>query len=147
MDKIDSKILHYMQLNGRLTMTELGKLVNLTTPAVTERVRKMEDKGIIETYRAIVDPHKLGHGIVAFVHVSTRNGQNRAFAEFARNREEIIECHRITGDDCFSLKVVVPDTESLEELIDEIMLYGKSRTTIVLSSPVEFKPIPDRVSS
>jgi Lrp/AsnC family transcriptional regulator, leucine-responsive regulatory protein len=141
-DDIDSRILDHLQVNGRLTMTELGKLVNLTTPAVTERVRKLEERGVIEAYRAIVNPRKLGQGIVAFIHVSTANGRNSSFAEFAKSKPEIIECHRVTGESCYSVKVVVPDTEALEELIDSIMVYGKTRTAIVLSCPVDFKPVP-----
>lgn len=141
MDKTDHKILEILQENGRISMKDLGKLVNLTSPAVSERVRRLEESGIIKGYTAIVDPLKLDKKVRAIISVGLKVTQHKQFKELALNEKAIIECHHMTGDDCMTIKVIVDDTIALEELLDKIQEVGDTRTSIILSSPLERKAI------
>ncbi|WP_066502195.1 Lrp/AsnC family transcriptional regulator [Abyssisolibacter fermentans] len=141
MDITDSKIIEILQNDGRISMKDLGKLVSLSPPAVAERVKKLEDVGIIEGYRAIINPVKLNKNITAFISLNMKEGRYEQFLEYAKNKKSIIECHHVTGGDCLNLKVLVKDIQELEQLIDEIKLSGNTQTSIILSSPINNKII------
>lgn len=140
-DTIDWKIIKEMQFNGRITFAELGRRVGLTTPAVIERVRKLEDAGIITGYRAVVEPSKVGFPVTAFIRMSISGIDYSHIIEVAKNSSEVLECHRGTGGDSFILKVAVSDVEHLQNLIDRLTPYGITTTSIVLSSPVKNRVI------
>lgn len=141
MDNTDIKILEILQHNGRISMKELGKLVSLSPPAVSERVKRLEDQGIIKNYVAVVDSKKLHKKVMAYINVAMKVSNHKAFLKLAHEENAIVECHHLTGEDCMMIKVLVEDTMELERLLDKIQQIGNTKTTIILSSPLEFKPI------
>ncbi len=141
MDRTDYHIIEILQLDGRISMKDLGQKIGLTAPAVSERIKKLEDCGIIKGYKAIIEPSKLGMNISAFIDISLPSDKYNSFLSFARNTSEIIECHHVTGGDCMTIKVLVCNMLDLEVLIDEIKKMGSTRTSLILSSPIEAKPI------
>lgn len=145
MDNTDYKILEILQANGRISMKDLGQSVGLTAPAVSERVKKMEDQGIIYGYRAIIDFSKLGKTIMAFIDLSMPSENYHRFLEFAKNSDLIVECHHVTGGDSLIIKVLVDDILALEGIIDEIKKYAKTNTSIILSSPISNKVVEFQV--
>ncbi|HTH37796.1 MAG TPA: Lrp/AsnC family transcriptional regulator [Pyrinomonadaceae bacterium] len=140
-DEIDRKILNELQLDARTSYAELGRRVGLTTPAVIERVRKLEDARIILGYRAEIDPGKAGLPITAFIRMSISGVDYSHIIEVAQESTEVLECHRGTGGDSFIMKVAVASVEHLQEVIDRLTPYGITTTTIVLSSPVKQRVI------
>lgn len=136
-DFIDKKILTLLQDDARTSYAELGRRVGLTTPAVIERVRKLEHAGVITGYRAEVDTAKVGLPITAFIRMSITGIDYSHIIEVAQGSPEVMECHRGTGGDSFIMKVAVSSVEHLQELIDRLTPYGITTTTIVLSSPVK----------
>jgi Lrp/AsnC family leucine-responsive transcriptional regulator len=136
-DEIDKKILNELQSDARTSFAELGRRVGLTTPAVIERVRKLEDAGIITGYRAEIDASRIGFPISAFIRMSITGVDYSHIIEVAEESKEVLECHRGTGGDSFIMKVAVSSVEHLQELIDRLTPYGITTTTIVLSSPVK----------
>ncbi|HSK73442.1 MAG TPA: Lrp/AsnC family transcriptional regulator [Pyrinomonadaceae bacterium] len=136
-DEIDWKILKELQENARVTFAELGRRVGLTTPAVIERVRKLEDAKIIMGYRAEIDTAKVGLPITAFIRMSITGIDYSHIIEVAEESNEVLECHRGTGGDSFIMKVAVADVGHLQTLIDRLTPYGITTTSIVLSSPVK----------
>ena len=135
-DEIDKKILAELQADARTSYAELGRRVGLTTPAVIERIRKLEDAKIIIGYRAAIDTSKIGLPITAFIRMSISGIDYSQIVDVAKNSTEVLECHRGTGGDSFIMKVAVASVEHLQEVIDRLVPYGISTTTIVLSSPV-----------
>lgn len=140
-DRIDWKILREMQENARISFAELGRRIGLTTPAVIERVHKLEDAKIITDYRAQIDPAKVGLPIIAFIRMSIVGVEFKQIVDIAKETVEILECHRGTGSDSFIIKVAVSDVEHLQEIIDKLTPYGITSTSIVLSSPVKNRVI------
>ena len=141
MDVTDHKIIDILQKDGRISMKDLGKIVGLTSPAVSERVKRLEESGIIEGYKAIVNPDALGRVIKAFIHISLPSNKYQDFIVEARKDDRIVECHHITGDDCSVLKVIVKDMYELEEVIDSIKKIGSTKTSVILSTPIQAKSI------
>lgn len=137
LDNISWNILKELQSDARLTYAELGRRVGLTTPAVIERVKKLEDAGIITGYRAEIDTAKVGLPITAFIRMSISGVDYSHIVEVAKSSEEVLECHRGTGGDSFIMKVAVSSVEHLQNLIDKLTPYGITTTSIVLSSPVK----------
>lgn len=141
LDQIDWKILRELQEDGRVSYAALGRTVGLTTPAVIERVRKLEDAGIITGYRAEIDTGRVGLPITAFIRMSISGVDYSRIIEVANKSVEILECHRGTGGDSFIMKVAVSNVEQLQNLIDKLTPYGITTTSIVLSSPVKRRTI------
>ena len=135
-DVTNRRILAELQTDGRLSLAELGRRVGLSPPAVAERVQRLERDGAITGYHAKVDPRALGYALAAVIRVRPAPRQIPKVAELARDTPEVVECHRITGEDCFFMKVHLRDVEHLEEVIDRFTLYGSTTTSIVQSSPV-----------
>ncbi len=140
-DDIDRKVLLELQEDARVSFAELGRRVGLTTPAVIERVRKLEDSGVITGYRAEIDTAKVGLPIIAFVRMSITGVDYSHIIEVAEQSNEILECHRGTGGDSFIMKVAVSSVEHLQQIIDKLTPYGITTTAIVLSSPVKRRVI------
>ncbi|QKG85559.1 Lrp/AsnC family transcriptional regulator [Kroppenstedtia pulmonis] len=139
MDQLDKQILMVLQEQARISMTELGKAVALSQPAVTERVRRMEEKGIIDHYRAIVSPKQVHKPISAFLLFHTKKCES--FVAYCRDSSDVIELHRISGQYNFLVKMVAPSLQSLEDGINAMGGYGDSTTLVVLSSPIPHKHI------
>ncbi len=135
-DDISRRLLAELQDDGRLTLAELGRRVGLSAPAVAERLGRLEDDGVITGYCAKVDPRALGYSLTAVIRIRPAPRELRKVAELAQRTPEVVECNRITGDDCFIFKLHLRDVEHLEEVIDRFVPYGQTTTSIVQSSPV-----------
>lgn len=135
-DEISWRILRELQLDGRVSFTELGRRVGLSTPAVAERVRNLEAAGVIRGYRAEIDLAKVGLPMLAVVRMSAVGDVLTRMTALSRELPEVLECHRATGADSFIMKVAVSSVEHLERLIDRLTPFGTTSTSIVLSSPV-----------
>jgi len=122
--------------DGRVTVAELGRRVNLSPPAVGERVRRLEQSGVITGYRAHLDLRLLGYPLIAIVRVKPAPGRLATVAGLAQEIPEVVECHRITGEDCFFLKVALRSIDELGTLLDRFLDYGETTTSIVNASPV-----------
>lgn len=139
MDSIDRDILMRLQSDARLSMTSLGKLIGLSQPAITERVKRLEEQGVIKRYSAIVSNEKVGKSTVAFILFRTTKCNN--FVDYCKETPQVVECHRISGEYNYLIKVVVESTKELELFENDSMKYGDSTTLISLSSPIENKPL------
>ena len=142
LDGVNAQLLAELRREPRLTMSELGRRVGMSSPAVTERIRRLEEAGVIAGYRLDLDPAALGLPLAAYIRVRPSPGQLARVAELARQIPEIVECHRITGEDCFILKVHLPAMDQLDRLLDRFLLYGTTTTSIIQSSPVPPRPLP-----
>ncbi len=137
LDKIDWQILEILQEDARATFAELGRRVRLTRPAVAERVRRLEEAGVIISYSADVDLSKIGLPMTAFIRLATSSEGRYAQALAAiEAMPEVLECHRVTGGDSYFIKAAVSTVAHLQQVIEELLLYGQPTTSIVLSSPV-----------
>ncbi|WP_078394431.1 Lrp/AsnC family transcriptional regulator [Shouchella patagoniensis] len=139
MDEINRKILTILQQDGRISMTDLSKKISLSVPAVTERVKKLEEQNIIEGYTTKVNANKLNKTVKAFILVKTH--KCKLFSEFCKENTMVIECHRLTGEYSYLVKIITESNELLENFIDQTMEYGEPYTMMNLSSPVLNKPI------
>ena len=141
LDNIDLKILSILQNNGRCHLAEIAKEVDLSSPAVMERVKKLETSGIIKGYQAVLDPKKVGKDVTAFVGVSVAHQKYiDGFAATMMRQSDVLECHHVTGEESFILKVKTTNTDSLEKLLGDIRsLEGVTGTVtkMVLSSVKE----------
>lgn len=141
MDKTDIKILKILQADGRISMKNLGRKVNLTSPAVSERVKKLEDKGIIAKYKAVINPKKLGLNVESFIEVTMRPSQQSSFKKIVQEDPRIVECHHMTGSGSMTIRTLTQDTKQLELLLGKIQKIGATKTSIILSSPLSEKTI------
>ncbi len=141
-DPVNLRVLKELQRDPRLTMSELGRRVGMSSPAVTERVRRLEEAGVIQGYRVELNPTALGLPITAYIRIRPSPGQLSKIAELAQQIPEVVECHRVTGEDCFILKVYIPAIDQLDRLLDFFLLYGSTTTNLIQSSPVPLRPPP-----
>ena len=136
LDHINWKLLYLLQEDARRSFSELGRAVGLSSPAVAERVRRMEEAGIITGYHAAVNPGKLGVALLTFIRLSEVGDQSDRLTNLLQEVPEVVECHRVTGSDSYILKVMATSIAHLEALIDRLVPYGQVTTSLVLSSPV-----------
>jgi Lrp/AsnC family leucine-responsive transcriptional regulator len=144
LDAIDQKIIWELSTDGRISFAELGRRTNLSSPAVTERVKRLEQTGVITGYRAEVDPRALGYQLTAIVRVKPAVRQLTKIAELASRIPQIEECLRITGEDCFYMKLHLASIEELPAVLDQFLLYGETTTSIVNATPVPRRGPPPR---
>jgi Lrp/AsnC family leucine-responsive transcriptional regulator len=135
-DDTNRSLLAELQADARLSLAELGRRVGLSSPAVAERIQRLQDAGVIRGYHAELDPAALGHPLSAVIRIRPAPRQIHKVAELARATPEVVECHRITGDDCFLMKAHLRSVGHLEEVIDQFTPYGQTTTSIMQSSPV-----------
>jgi len=136
LDSTNRQLIDALQTDARLSLAELGRRVGLTAPAVAERVARLEEAGVIRGYHADVDPRALGLELSVVLRIRPAARMIAKVAELAQETPEVTECHRVTGEDCFVMRLHVRDVVHLEELIDRFVLYGQTTTSIVQSSPV-----------
>jgi Lrp/AsnC family leucine-responsive transcriptional regulator len=141
LDDIDRRIAAELQSEPRMRVAELGRRVGLSGPAVADRLRRLEDAGTL-SYRAEVNPRALGYTICAIVRISPVGGGLRLIPGIAREVPNVTECYRITGEDCFLLKLHAPAIDQLEGVLDRFLVYGNTTTSIVVSTPVPRRPPP-----
>jgi Lrp/AsnC family leucine-responsive transcriptional regulator len=136
LDEIGVQILKMLQKNARISFSELGRIVGLSSPAVAERVRRLEESGYIKEYRAIVDQDKIGLPITAFITITPSADRQKDTDEMARSMPEVLEGYHLTGTDGIIFKVAASSVNHLESLINKMGNYGETTTSVVLSSPV-----------
>ncbi|NND16280.1 MAG: Lrp/AsnC family transcriptional regulator [Eudoraea sp.] len=141
LDAINWDILNALQSNSRATFTQIGKEVGLTAPAVAERVKKMEDLGILEGYNAKLSHARVGYQLKAIITLRAFMGKLKPFLNTIPSYEEVINCYRITGNENIIMEVVLRDQLHLEKFIDKLIKYGETRTHIVLSDIVANAPL------
>lgn len=134
LDRLDWRILEALQCNARVSNTELGKQIGLSQPAVTARIKRLEEQGVIEGYAARINPGLVGRGIAAIVRIRTTHAQIKHCLSAFEAMPEIVEAHRITGEDCFMVRIVVEEMTQLEAAIDALARFGPVTTSVVLAS-------------
>jgi Lrp/AsnC family leucine-responsive transcriptional regulator len=142
LDDANRRLLAELQSDARLTFAELGRRVGLSSPAVAERVARLEESGAIIGYRAEIDPRAVGFTLGVIIRIRPAPRELHKVAELARTTPEVVECHRITGEDCFFMKAYVRDVEHLEQVIDQFVLYGQTTSSIMQTSPVPARGVP-----
>ena len=142
LDSTDRKIIGELTSNGRVSLAELGRRVNLSSPAVAERVQRLERAGVITGYRAEIDPRALGYQLTAIVRIKPGPGQLQRIPELALEIPEVGECHRITGEDCFYLKVHLRSIDELSLVLDRFLTYGETTTSLINASPIPRRDPP-----
>jgi Lrp/AsnC family transcriptional regulator, leucine-responsive regulatory protein len=142
LDTTDIELLHQLEIDARLSLAELGRRVGLSPPAVADRLERLEEAGVICAYRAEIDPRALGYELAVVLRIRPAPRELKKVAELAQRTPEVVECHRITGDDCYLMKAHVRDVEHMEEVIDRFAIYGQTTTSIVQSSPVPRRGLP-----
>lgn len=141
LDSIDCAILRELQERARVSFAELGRCVGLSTPAVIERVRRLEDSAVILGYRAEIDCAKIGLPVRAFIKVTVAGDKLFSFASVVQKVPEIIECHRVTGVESYILQVAVRDVGHMEQVIDSLMPYVSTNTSLIMASPVRSRSV------
>jgi Lrp/AsnC family transcriptional regulator, leucine-responsive regulatory protein len=136
LDEVNLRILQELQENGRLGMAELARRVSMSPPAVAERVQRLERAGVIAGYRAEIDARALGYPVAAIVRIRPAPGQLQRIPEVARETPEVGECYRITGDDCYLMRLHLRAIDDLEDVLDRFTPFGQTTTSIIHSAPV-----------
>jgi Lrp/AsnC family leucine-responsive transcriptional regulator len=142
LDPTDRKIIGELTSDGRVSLAELGRRVNLSSPAVAERVQRLERAGVITGYRAEIDPRTLGYQLTAIVRIKPAPGQLPRIPELAAEIPQISECHRITGEDCFYIKIYLRSIDELSDLLDRFLVYGETTTSLINASPIPRRDPP-----
>ncbi|HEV7848028.1 MAG TPA: Lrp/AsnC family transcriptional regulator [Mycetocola sp.] len=140
-DAVDASILHELQRDGRLSIAELARTVHMSNSAVAERVRRLEDAGVIGGYRAVVDPERLGYSVLAFLRLRYPSSVYKPLHDLLADIPEVIEAHHVTGDDCFVLKVVATSMRHLEQVSGRVGTLGSVTTSVSYSSPFPTRAI------
>ncbi|WP_142783462.1 Lrp/AsnC family transcriptional regulator [Changchengzhania lutea] len=140
-DTLNWKILKCLQENARLSSAEIGRRVGVSSPAVSERIKKMEDLGIIEGYKTMVSPLEVGYQLKAIITLRAFMGKLKPFLEKVKTYNEVLNCYRITGDENIVMEVVLKNQKHLEAFIDQLIIYGETKTQIVLSDVVKLNEI------
>jgi Lrp/AsnC family leucine-responsive transcriptional regulator len=143
LDRTDWRLLAELQRDGRSTYAELARAVAMSPSAVAERVRRLEEAGVIAGYRAAVDPERVGLTVMAFVRLRYPTGNYRPFHALLDRTPEIVEAHHVTGEDCFVLKVLARSMRHLEEVTGRISGLGSVTTSVVYSSPLTGRPVAE----
>ncbi|MFV0540416.1 MAG: Lrp/AsnC family transcriptional regulator [Aestuariibaculum sp.] len=141
LDTLNWKILKCLQQNSRQSNAEIGRQVGISSPAVSERIKKMEDAGVILGYKTIVSPLEMGYQLKAIITLRAFIGKLKPFLEKVKTYDEVLNCYRITGNENIVMEVVLRNQKHLESFIDELIIYGESKTQIVLSHVVRYKEI------
>ena len=142
-DSLNRKILKCLQRNARQSNAEIGREVGVSSPAVSERIKKIEDSGIIEGFKASISVYQVGYQLKAIITLRAFMGMLKPFLEKVKTYPEVLNCYRITGNENFVMEVALQDQKHLENFIDQLIVYGETKTQIVLSHVVknnEVKP-------
>ncbi len=132
-DTLNAKILKCLQKNARQSNAEIGRQVGVSSPAVGERIRKMEDAGLIHGYKTVVSPFEAGYQLKAIIILRAFMGKLKPFLEKVKEYDEVLNCYRITGNENIVMEVILKNQKHLEAFIDQLIIYGETKTQIVLS--------------
>ena len=141
MDQLNRGILECLQKNARFSHAEIGRIVGISSPAVNERIKKMEDAGVIRGYRTEVSSFECGYQLRAIITVRAFMGKLKTFLDQVKGFDEVVNCYRITGNENIVMEVVLVDQKHLEHFIDKLIVYGETKTQIILSKVVDHQPI------
>ena len=139
LDQTSWSILACLQENARASFADIGREVGMSAPAVADRMAKLEEAGIIRGYRIEVDYEKAGYALKALIAFSAHSGKFQSFLNYIAKLDEVLECHRVTGNHCIYLKVVAENSGRLQELLARMMEFGDTTTSIILSSPINYR--------
>jgi Lrp/AsnC family transcriptional regulator, leucine-responsive regulatory protein len=142
LDTVNRRLLSELAADPRITMAALARRVGMSAPAVSERIQRMERAGVITGYRVDISPAALGLPVTVFVRIRPTAGQLPKIAELARQTPEISECHRISGEDCFLIKMHAAAIEDIEKTLDRFLTHGQTITSVVVSTPVPPRTLP-----
>ncbi len=137
LDALNWNILQCLQANARQSNAEIGRKVGISSPAVSERIKKMEDTGIITGFKTIVSPSEVGYQLKAIITLRAFMGKLKPFLQKVKTYDEVLDCYRVTGNENIVLEVILKDQKHLEIFIDQLINYGETKTQIVLSHVVE----------
>ncbi len=140
-DSLNWKILKCLQSNARSSNAEIGRQVGISSPAVSERIKKMEDSGIIRGYHAHIAPIEAGYQLKAIITLRAFMGMLKPFLEKVKSYDEVLNCYRITGNENIVMEVVLKNQKHLESFIDQLIIYGETKTQIVLSHVVSYNDV------
>jgi Lrp/AsnC family transcriptional regulator, leucine-responsive regulatory protein len=146
-DARNLELIRLLQEDPRMGLSEMARRVGMSAPSVKERLTRLEEAGVIRGYRLELDPGALGWPITAYVRIRPMPGQLNKIAALAASLPQVAECHRITGEDCFILKVYLASIESMDTILDRFLVLGQTTTSLVQSTPVPLRPppLPDSV--
>jgi Lrp/AsnC family transcriptional regulator, leucine-responsive regulatory protein len=136
LDAIDGKLIRLLDRNSRASIADLARVLGMSAPSVAERLRRLEESGVIRRFTVDVDPAAVGYLLAVYIRIRAATGQNAKIAELVATLPEIVQCDRVTGEDCFLARAHVRSVEDLERLIDRITPFGQTNTSIIQSSPV-----------
>ncbi len=142
-DSLNWKILKCLQKNARQSNAEIGRQVGISSPAVSERIKKMEDSGIINSYKTVVSPFETGYQLKAIITLRAFMGKLKPFLVKVKTYDEVLNCYRITGNENIVMEVVLKNQNHLEAFIDQLISYGETKTQIVLSHVVSHNEIKE----
>lgn len=142
LDAVNLRLLSELKSSPRLPVAELARRIGMSAPAIADRVQRLERAGVIAGYRLDIDPAAVGLPVTAFARIRPMPGSLPKIAELAAQTPQVTECYRITGEDCFLIKLHAPAIEQLEEVLDRFLAYGTTTTSIVVSTPVPRRPPP-----
>ena len=140
-DDVNRRILALLDEDPRRSTSEVARRIGMSAPAVRERVHRLEEAGVIRGYRLDIDPAAVGLPVAAWVRIRPGPGQLPKVAELAERTPEVSECHRISGEDCFLLKVHVPAIEALEDVLDKFLVHGQTTSSLIVSTPVQSRSV------
>ena len=141
LDALNWKILHCLQTNARQSNASIGRQVGISSPAVSERIKKMEDLGIISDFKTIVSPFEIGYQLKAIITLRAFMGKLNPFLQKVKTYDEVLNCYRITGNENIVMEVILKNQNHLESFIDQLIKYGETKTQIVLSHVVAYNEV------
>jgi Lrp/AsnC family leucine-responsive transcriptional regulator len=141
-DPVNRRLLEELLANPRMSMSALARAVGMSAPAVTERVLRLERAGVIGGWRMVLDPAALGLNLSAFVRLRPRPGMAGRLQTEAEATPQVTECHHITGEDCFLLRVYVASVDELGQVLERLAVCGETTSSVVLTSPIPGRPLP-----
>jgi Lrp/AsnC family transcriptional regulator, leucine-responsive regulatory protein len=143
-DYIDYKILKLLQEDSRMTIIQISKELHLSRPSINERLRRLQESGVIEGFTTRISPQAIGKSVQAIIQIGNLKCGCREFEEKIKSEQDILECHRVTGTDSYFMKTAVSSIHLLEDLVDKLIPYGQVTTSIILSSSISHRPLlPD----
>lgn len=142
LDALDTRLLSLLAADARTSIAELARSIGLSPPSAAERIRRLEEAGVIEGYTVAIDPRALGLPVAAWIRVRPLPGELKTVADILRTLPEIVECDRVTGEDCFVARAHLKSIEDLERLIDQIIPHAMTTTSIIQSTLIKRRPPP-----